>query len=57
MFAGSGHRHFLLTRESEVAALQSQRLLGERIVVLSYWNDFGDLAPFLRGGAGWPGIG
>jgi Tn3 transposase DDE domain len=31
-----------------VAALQRQRLLGERIVVLSYGDDFGDLAPFLQ---------
>ena len=28
VFAGSEYRHFLLTRESEVAALQSQRLPG-----------------------------
>jgi hypothetical protein len=38
VFAGSEYRHFLLTRESEVSALQNQRLLGERIVVLSYGN-------------------
>jgi SIR2-like domain len=35
VFAGSEYRHFLLTRESEVTALQNQHLLGERIVVLS----------------------
>lgn len=58
MFADSEYRHFLLTRESEVAPLQSQHLVGERIVVLFYGKDFGDLAPFLRGlrtglGIGW----
>jgi SIR2-like domain len=57
VFAGSEYRHFLLTRESEVAALQSQRLLGERIVVLSYGNEFGDQAPFLRGLRAGPGSG
>ena len=57
VFAGSEYRHFLLTRESEVTALQNQRLVGERIVVLSYGNDFGDLAPFLRGLRTGPGIG
>jgi hypothetical protein len=57
VFAVSEYRHFLLTRESEVTALQNQRLVGERIVVLSYGNDFGDLAPFLRGLRTGPGIG
>jgi tetratricopeptide (TPR) repeat protein len=49
VFAASEYRHFLLTRESEVTALQNQHSLGERIAVLSYGKDFDDLAPFLRG--------
>jgi len=49
VFAGAEYRHFLLTRESEVVKLQRQHPPEQRIFVLSYGKDFGDLAPFLRG--------
>jgi tetratricopeptide (TPR) repeat protein len=48
VFAGSEYRHYRLARESEVAALQKLHPAEERIFVLPYGKDFGDLAPFLR---------
>ncbi|MBV8279936.1 MAG: tetratricopeptide repeat protein [Verrucomicrobia bacterium] len=48
VFAGSEYRHFRLALESEVAKLQAQHRPEQRIVVLSYGVEHGDLAAFLR---------
>jgi formylglycine-generating enzyme required for sulfatase activity len=47
-FPGSIFRQYCLVRESERAKLQAQHPLTERIVFLSYGQEFTDLAPFLK---------
>ena len=48
VFAGSEYRHFRLARDGEVAELQTRHPDEQRIFVLGYGPDFGDLAGFLR---------
>ena len=57
VFQGSEYRHFRLARESEVAELQAQHPPEQRIIVLSYGKEHGELAPFLRGLRAGPRIG
>jgi tetratricopeptide (TPR) repeat protein len=49
VFAGSEYRHFRLARNGELADLQAKHPPEQRIFVLGYGPDFGDLAGFLRG--------
>jgi tetratricopeptide (TPR) repeat protein len=45
---GSQYRHFRLGRNGELAALQAEHGLAERIMVVGYGLDHADLGPFLR---------
>ncbi|HEU4881231.1 MAG TPA: tetratricopeptide repeat protein [Longimicrobium sp.] len=49
VFAGSEYRHFRLALDREVTGLQARHPAEQRILVLGYGPDFGDLAGFLRG--------
>ncbi|APR83464.1 Hypothetical protein A7982_08813 [Minicystis rosea] len=49
VFKGSETRHYLLCRSGERAAIQSKHPLSERLFAVAYGDDYGDLAPFLRG--------
>jgi tetratricopeptide (TPR) repeat protein len=49
VFAGSEYRHFRLARDGEVRNLQARHPAEQRIFVLGYGPDYGDLATFLRG--------
>jgi tetratricopeptide (TPR) repeat protein len=57
VFPGSEYRHFRLAREREVTELQAQHPPEQRIIVLSYGKEHGELAPFLRGLRTGPGTG
>jgi tetratricopeptide (TPR) repeat protein len=48
VFAGSEYRHFRLARDVDRSDLQDKHPAEQRIFVLGYGPDFGDLAGFLR---------
>jgi tetratricopeptide (TPR) repeat protein len=48
VFPGSEYRHFRLARDGDLADLQDKHPAEQRIFVLGYGPDFGDLAGFLR---------
>lgn len=47
-FAKSEYRHFRLARRHEVDEIQKMHPSGERLAVVSYGEDYGDLATFLH---------
>ncbi len=49
VFAGSEYRHFRLARDGEARDLQARHPADQRIFVLGYGPDYGDLEGFLRG--------
>jgi hypothetical protein len=46
--AGNPYRHYRLARAADVPAAQRDHDSAERVMVLSYGNDYAALAPFLR---------
>jgi hypothetical protein len=46
--ASNPYRHYRLARSSETAAARRDHDPAERVMVLSYGDDYADLAPFLR---------
>jgi len=48
LFAGSEYRHYRLVRESERERVQEEHPDAQRIVALTYGDNYDDLGPFLR---------
>lgn len=48
LFSESEHQHFRLCLNREAEDLRHQHVLPERILIISYGDDYADLAPFLQ---------